>query len=104
VCIECARQSISSFTPEGPTANDESSEFINEGAMDLITYGILLRFLSVLSTDRRATRRVRDNEEAYNRYKIRSRVMRDVSNIDISTTMWGKNVSEITVPSIMARR
>ncbi|KAI1609294.1 FMN-dependent dehydrogenase family protein [Exophiala viscosa] len=48
-------------------------EFVNEGAMDLIT--------------------LRDNEEAYNRYKIRARVMKDVTNIDMSTTIWGKNVA-----------
>ncbi|KAF0318890.1 hypothetical protein GQ607_013849 [Colletotrichum asianum] len=47
-------------------------EFFNEGAMDMIT--------------------VRDNEEAYNRYKIRPRVLGDVSNIDTSTTIFGVKV------------
>ncbi|KAF4922754.1 Oxidase FUB9 [Colletotrichum viniferum] len=48
-------------------------EFFNEGAMDMIT--------------------VRDNEEAYNRYKIRPRVLRDVSNIDTTTTIFGAKVA-----------
>uniref|UniRef100_L2FS58 Fmn-dependent dehydrogenase family protein n=1 Tax=Colletotrichum fructicola (strain Nara gc5) TaxID=1213859 RepID=L2FS58_COLFN len=48
-------------------------EFFNEGAMDMIT--------------------VQDNEDAYNRYKIRPRVLRDVSNIDTSTTIFGVKVA-----------
>ncbi|CAG9988779.1 unnamed protein product [Clonostachys byssicola] len=36
---------------------------------------------------------VQDNEAAYNRYKIRPRVLRDVSNIDTSTTILGTKVS-----------
>ncbi|KAJ4998637.1 Oxidase [Colletotrichum sp. SAR 10_66] len=48
-------------------------EFFNEGAMDMIT--------------------VQDNEDAYNRYKIRPRVLRDVSNIDTSTTIFGVRVA-----------
>ncbi|KAJ0328721.1 hypothetical protein COL922a_013122 [Colletotrichum nupharicola] len=47
-------------------------EFFNEGAMDMITT---------------------DNEEAYNRYKIRPRVLRDVSNIDTTTTIFGAKVA-----------
>ncbi|OQV06879.1 hypothetical protein CLAIMM_11393 [Cladophialophora immunda] len=37
--------------------------------------------------------RLRDNEEAYNRYKIRPRVMMNVSNIDMTTTIWGRSVA-----------
>ncbi|PYH73245.1 alpha-hydroxy acid oxidase [Aspergillus vadensis CBS 113365] len=48
-------------------------EFFNEGAMDLIT--------------------VKDNEDAFNRYKIRPRVLRDVSNLDTSTTICNTKVS-----------
>ncbi|KAF5512943.1 Oxidase FUB9 [Colletotrichum aenigma] len=35
---------------------------------------------------------VRDNEEAYNRHKIRPRVLRDVSNIDTTTTIFGAKI------------
>jgi (S)-2-hydroxy-acid oxidase len=35
------------------------------------------------------TRRLRDNEAAFIRYKIRPRVLRNVSNIDTTTTIWG---------------
>ncbi|EPE06539.1 fmn-dependent dehydrogenase family protein [Ophiostoma piceae UAMH 11346] len=48
-------------------------EFFNEGAMDLIT--------------------LKDNEEAYNRYKIRPRILRDVSNLDTSTIILGTKVT-----------
>ncbi|PYI00913.1 FMN-dependent dehydrogenase family protein [Aspergillus sclerotiicarbonarius CBS 121057] len=51
----------------------EYREFFNEGAMDLIT--------------------VQDNEDAYNRYKIRPRVLRDVSNLDTSTTIFDTKVA-----------
>ncbi|RAK88256.1 FMN-dependent dehydrogenase family protein [Aspergillus costaricaensis CBS 115574] len=51
----------------------EFKEFFNEGAMDLIT--------------------VKDNEDAFNRYKIRPRVLRDVSNLDTSTTICNTKVS-----------
>jgi len=61
--------------------------------MDLITYSHQLVVL-VGCADKTAILRVRDNEEAYNRYKIRARVMKDVSNIDMSTTIWGRNVSQ----------
>ncbi|CZR59698.1 related to glycolate oxidase [Phialocephala subalpina] len=49
------------------------AEYFNEGAMDLIT--------------------LHDNEEAYNRYKIRPRILINVSNIDTSTTIFGTEVS-----------
>lgn len=49
------------------------AEYFNEGAMDLIT--------------------LHDNEEAYNRYKIRPRILMNVSNIDTSTTIFGTKVS-----------
>ncbi|KAF4126442.1 (S)-2-hydroxy-acid oxidase [Geosmithia morbida] len=47
-------------------------EYYNEGAMDLLT--------------------LRDNEKAYDRYKIRPRVLKDVSNIDSSVTLFGARV------------
>ncbi|POR36825.1 hypothetical protein TPAR_02961 [Tolypocladium paradoxum] len=47
-------------------------EYYNEGAMDLIT--------------------LRENELAFDRYKIRPRVLRDVSTIDTSTTILGTKV------------
>ncbi|PSK54332.1 Cytochrome b2, mitochondrial [Elsinoe australis] len=33
---------------------------------------------------------LRDNEHAFDRYKLRPRVLRNVSNIDTSMTIWGK--------------
>lgn len=36
--------------------------------------------------------RLRENEESFNRYKIRPRVLRNVSNIDTSTTILGYKV------------
>ncbi|KAL2400407.1 Oxidase FUB9 [Exophiala dermatitidis] len=49
------------------------SEYFNEGSMDLIT--------------------LRDNEDAFDRYKVRPRVLVDVINIDMSTTIFGTKVS-----------
>lgn len=48
-------------------------DYYNEGAMDLIT--------------------LRDNEEAYNRYKIKPRVLVNVDNIDMSSELFGCKVS-----------
>ncbi|KAF2158019.1 FMN-dependent dehydrogenase [Myriangium duriaei CBS 260.36] len=45
-------------------------EYYNHGAMDMIT--------------------LQDNEEAFNRYKIRPRILRNVSNIDTSATICGE--------------
>lgn len=50
-----------------------SSEYYNHGAMDMIT--------------------LRENEEAYNRYCILPRVLRNVSNLDTSTTIFGQKVT-----------
>ncbi|KAL6357093.1 hypothetical protein LRP88_10711 [Fusarium phalaenopsidis] len=47
-------------------------EYYNEGAMDLIT--------------------LHENESAYDRYRIRPRVLRDISVIDTSTTIFGTKV------------
>ncbi|KAJ8119708.1 hypothetical protein ONZ43_g3404 [Nemania bipapillata] len=47
-------------------------EYYNEGAMDLIT--------------------LRENETSYDRYKIRPRVLRDISKLDTSTTIFGTQV------------
>ncbi|KAH6880717.1 FMN-dependent dehydrogenase [Thelonectria olida] len=48
-------------------------EYYNEGAMDLIT--------------------LRDNEHAYDRYRIRPRVLRDLTNLDPSTSFLGAKVT-----------
>jgi len=48
-------------------------EFYNEGAMDLIT--------------------LNDNENAYDKFKIRPRVLRNVSNVDMSTSIFGQTIS-----------
>ncbi|KAJ9616893.1 hypothetical protein H2200_000613 [Cladophialophora chaetospira] len=47
-------------------------EYFNEGAMDMIT--------------------LRDNEAAFDRYRIRPRILRNVSVVDTSTTIWGSKV------------
>ncbi|KAI1144878.1 FMN-dependent dehydrogenase [Nemania diffusa] len=47
-------------------------EYYNEGAMDLIT--------------------LRENETSYDRYKIRPRVLRNISELDTSTTIFGTKV------------
>ncbi|GAW16861.1 hypothetical protein ANO14919_063060 [Xylariales sp. No.14919] len=47
-------------------------EYYNEGAMDLIT--------------------LRENETAYDRYKIRPRVLRNISDLDTTTTIFGTRV------------
>ncbi|KAJ4317299.1 hypothetical protein N0V84_007435 [Fusarium piperis] len=44
-------------------------DYFNEGAVDLVT--------------------LRDNEEAYNRYKIRPRILVNVDNVDISSEIFG---------------
>ncbi|KAI0019438.1 FMN-dependent dehydrogenase [Xylariomycetidae sp. FL0641] len=48
-------------------------DYFNEGAMDLVS--------------------LRDNEEAYNRYKIIPRILVNVDNIDYSTTIFGQKVA-----------
>lgn len=37
--------------------------------------------------------RLRDNEEAYNRYRLRPRVMTKVGNLDMSAEIFGQKVS-----------
>jgi (S)-2-hydroxy-acid oxidase len=60
---------------EGATANLDRkwAEYLNEGAMDLVT--------------------VKANEAAYDRYRIMPRILRDVSNVDMTTTLFGGKVS-----------
>ncbi|KAF7191926.1 Oxidase FUB9 [Pseudocercospora fuligena] len=48
-------------------------DYYNEGAMDLIT--------------------LRDNEDAYNRYKIKPRILVNVDNIDLSSSIFGCKTS-----------
>ncbi|KAF4307778.1 putative FMN-dependent dehydrogenase family protein [Botryosphaeria dothidea] len=48
-------------------------DYYNEGAMDMIS--------------------LRENEEAYNRYKIRPRILVNVHNVDTSTEIFGTKVS-----------
>ena len=48
-------------------------EFYNEGAMDLIT--------------------LNENETAYDKFKIRPRVLRNVSNVDMSSSIFGQRIS-----------
>ncbi|KAG0650720.1 Oxidase FUB9 [Hyphodiscus hymeniophilus] len=48
-------------------------DYFNEGGMDMIT--------------------LRDNEDVYDRYKIRPRVLVNMSHLDVSTTIFGSKVS-----------
>lgn len=48
-------------------------EYFNHGAMDMIT--------------------LRDNEAAYDRFKIRPRILSNVANVDTTTKIFGENVS-----------
>lgn len=50
-----------------------TTDYYNEGAMDLIT--------------------LRDNEAAYDRYKILPRVLVNVANVDTSTKILGTKVT-----------
>ncbi|KAJ5573334.1 hypothetical protein N7450_010318 [Penicillium hetheringtonii] len=50
----------------------EKGNHFNEGSMDLLT--------------------IQDNEDAYNRYKLRPRNMKDVGGIDTSTTIFNKKI------------
>lgn len=54
----------------------QSTDYYNEGAMDLIT--------------------LRDNEAAYDRYKILPRVLVNVANVDTSTDILGTKVTPQT--------
>lgn len=45
-----------------------------------------------VSTDRESNS-LRDNEEAFNRYKIRPRILVNVANVDTSSTIFGEKVS-----------
>ncbi|KAK5302284.1 hypothetical protein LTR43_001249 [Exophiala xenobiotica] len=47
-------------------------EYFNEGAMDMIT--------------------LHDNEAAFDRYRLRPRILKNISHIDTSTTIWGSKV------------
>ncbi|KAL0256817.1 glycolate oxidase [Diplodia seriata] len=49
------------------------AQYLNEGSMDLIT--------------------VKANEAAYDRYRIMPRILRDVAQVDTSTTIFGAKVS-----------
>lgn len=50
-----------------------TTDYYNEGAMDLIT--------------------LRDNEAAYDRYKILPRILVNVANVDTSTEILGTKVT-----------
>jgi hypothetical protein len=69
---------------------DSLIDYYNEGAMDLITYvsiHIIEKALAYL-----VTLRLKDNEAAFNRYKIRPRVLVNVAKIDLETEMFGVKV------------
>jgi hypothetical protein len=70
---------------------DGRIDYYNEGAMDLITYVCdqdITRFLTNLGIYS-----LKDNEAAFNRYKIRPRVLVNVAKIDLETEIFGVKVS-----------
>ncbi|KAF2169495.1 hypothetical protein M409DRAFT_20709 [Zasmidium cellare ATCC 36951] len=60
-------------TKAGTRVPVATREWLEEGAMDLII--------------------LKDNEEAYNRYKLRPRTLRNVHDLDMSATVFGTKVS-----------
>ena len=66
--------SISDLKYEGSKKLPKATrDYYNEGAMDMVT--------------------LKDNENAYDKFKIRPRVLRNVSNVDLSTSIFGQTIS-----------
>lgn len=65
-------------------------DYYNEGAMDLVTY--VVRYVNHLgfSADHKGS--LRDNEAAFDRYKIKPRILVNVDNIDTSSELFGQKV------------
>ncbi|KAL1798066.1 hypothetical protein ACET3X_004672 [Alternaria dauci] len=77
--------SIQDLEKEGTRCLSEGyRDFYNGGAMDMITF-VINRFHMALSD----LTRLRDNVSAYDRYKIRPLILRNVSNLDSSTEIFG---------------
>jgi (S)-2-hydroxy-acid oxidase len=72
------------------TMTDERVDYYNEGAMDLITYAFIQDIDDTLAN--LGTYSLKDNEAAFNRYKIRPRVLVNVAKIDLETEIFGVKV------------
>ena len=72
-------------------------DYYNEGAMDLVTYVVVVEVVTqccgVADT---VALRLRDNEAAFDRYKIKPRILVNVDNIDTSSELFGKKVGRST--------
>lgn len=73
-------------------------DYYNEGAMDLVTYVVVVEVVTKCSdvADTVAFR-LRDNEAAFDRYKIKPRILVNVDNIDTSSELCGKKVGKSTL-------
>ena len=72
-------------------------DYYNEGAMDLVTYVVKAEVATKCSGNANAVAtRLRDNEAAFDRYKIKPRVLVNVDNIDTSSELFGKKVGRST--------
>lgn len=86
-CPKCTVVSIHEISIA--TIPFDRAEYFNGGSMDMITsVGALLHPKSWLSLSS-----LRDNEDAYSRYKLRPRILINVSKIDMSTTIFGTKVA-----------
>jgi (S)-2-hydroxy-acid oxidase len=68
-------------------------DYYNEGAMDLVTYVVTVVEIAIkCSGIANIAARLRDNEAAFDRYKIKPRILVNVDNIDTSSELFGKAV------------
>lgn len=70
-------------------------EYFNEGAMDLITY-VPYPCPFSYPTDEDLTLnvyRLKENSTAFNQYRIRPRILVDVTNVNMTRTFLGRKVS-----------
>lgn len=72
-------------------------DYYNEGAMDLVTYVVVVEVVTQCSgVADTVSLRLRDNEAAFDRYKIKPRILVNVDNIDTSSELFGKKVGRST--------
>jgi hypothetical protein len=89
ICRQCIEVAIIWFNSVDTMA-DGRVDYYNEGAMDLITYGIIQDIDKTLA--KLGIYSLKDNEAAFNRYKIRPRVLVNVAKIDLETEIFGVKV------------
>lgn len=74
----------------GSDFNPSFPDYYNEGPMDLLTYAI--RKVASSVNPRWLCNSLRDNEAAFDRYKIRPKILVDVNYIDTSSELFGTKV------------